>query len=161
MSEHNEIRSLLALAAAGALEPDEQARLNAHLRGCKECAERLASFSNIATALGKLPSAPPSFGLAARTLARVTAERAERVERRHHQLLLALLICFGWILTLATFFLGRHFASAMAQIVGVSPTWFVDGFISYAFLSALASAAFAGLIGPRRGQQGEHYEPLS
>lgn len=161
MNEHNEIRNLLALAAAGALEPDEQAKLDAHLRECDKCAAQLASFSNIATALGKLPPAYPSLGLAARTRARVTAEIAERAERQRHHLLLALLICFGWVLTLATFFLGRHFASVLAQIVGVSPTWFVDGFISYAFLSALASAALAGLIGPRRGQQGEHYEPLS
>lgn len=149
MNEHDEIRSLLSLAAAGALEPDEQTKLNAHLRGCTECAARLASFSNIATALGKLPPARPPLGLAARTQARVTAEIAERAERRYHHLLLALLICFGWILTLATLFLGRHFAPDMAQIMRVSPAQFVDGFISYAFFSALASAAFAAVIGLR------------
>lgn len=149
MNPHDEIRRLVALAAAGALEPDEEARLHAHLGGCPECAARLASFSNIATALAKLPLAQPSFGLAARTRARVAAEIAARAERRSHHLLLALLICFGWIVTLATFFLGRHFAAGLAQIMGVSPTWFVQGFIGYAFFSALASAAFAGVIGPR------------
>lgn len=149
MSEHNEIRSLLALAAAGALESDERAKLNAHLRACRECAARLDSFSKIATALGKLPPAQLPLGLAARTQARVTAEMAQRAERRRYQLLVALLICFGWLLTLATLFLGHHFAAGLARVIGVSPSQFVDGFISYAFFSALASAAFAGVIGPR------------
>jgi len=161
MNEHKEIRSLLALAAAGALEPDEQAKLNVHLRGCAECAAQFASLSNLATALGKLPPARPSLGLAARTQARVAAEMAERVERRHHQLLLALLICFGWVLSLATLFLGRHFAAGLGQIVGVSPGRFVEGFISYAFFSALASAAFAGVIGPRLQATRRTYEPFS
>lgn len=149
MNEHHEILNLLALAAAGELEPDEQEKLNAHLRACRDCAARLDSFSNIATALGKLPPAQLPLGLAARTQARVTAEMAQRAERRRHQLLLALLICFAWVVTLVTLFLGSHFASSLAEIIRVSPAQFVDGFISYAFFSALASAAFAGVIGPR------------
>jgi anti-sigma factor RsiW len=161
MNEHNEIRNLLALAAAGALEPDEQAKLNAHLRGCKQCAARLDSFSNIATALGKLPPAGPPLGLAARTRARVSAELMSQAERRSHHLLVGLLICFGWILTLATLFLGRHFAAGLGQIVGVPPAPFVGGLISYAFFSALASAAFAGVIGPRLQATRRTYEPFS
>ena len=51
MSEHDQIRELLALAAAGALDASEESRLSAHLRSCPDCASELSSWQEMGAAL--------------------------------------------------------------------------------------------------------------
>ncbi len=161
MNDHKEIRSLLALAASGDLQPDEQKRVDGHLRECADCRREFAVLRALAENLRILPEPHPSLGLAARTRARVIAEVAARAERRRQHVLLALLICFGWILTLLTLFLGGRLVAVLAQMMGFSPAQFVAGFIGYTVLTVLASAAFAALIGPRLQATRRAYETLS
>ena len=149
MNRHDQIRDLLALAAAQVLDGAEQARVEAHVRECAECAAELASMRGIAGALGNLPAPQPSLGLAARTRLRVAAEMAARTKRRQYHLLITLLICFGWIITLLTLLAGRYFADDLAYFFNLSFAQFAIGFIGYTLLASVASAAFAGLIGPR------------
>ena len=59
MSDHDEIRALLALAAAGALEPDEEDRVAVHIRSCSACASEAASMQSIAGHLRRLPTPQP------------------------------------------------------------------------------------------------------
>lgn len=148
MNEHNEVRGLLALAASGDLHKDEQRRVNDHLRECAPCRQDFYALRSLAADLRILPAPHPSLGLAAKTRARVAAEVAAGAERRRYHVLLALLICFGWILTLLTLFLGGRLAAGLAQMMGFSPAQFVAGFIGYLILTVLASAVFAGLVGP-------------
>lgn len=149
MNEHDRIHGLLALAAAGALDESELAHLQKHLRGCPECAARLTSLRELTAALGSLPVPQPALGLAARTRLRVAGKLVARAERRRRHLLIGSVICFAWVLTLLTFFATRYFAADLAELLHVSFTEFVLGFISYSLLAALASAGFAGVIGSR------------
>ncbi|HKT50927.1 MAG TPA: zf-HC2 domain-containing protein [Candidatus Angelobacter sp.] len=149
MNPHNEIRALLTLAAARALDGAEQARVEAHIRDCADCAAELASMQRIAAALGGLPAPQPSLGLAARTRLRVAAEMAARAKRRQYHILITLLVCFGWIITLLTLLAGRYFAEDLAYLFNLSFAQFAVAFIGYTLLASVASAVFAGLIGPR------------
>jgi putative zinc finger protein len=149
MNPHDEIRALLALAAARALEGAEQAKVEAHVRECADCAVELSSMQGIAAALGSLPAPQPSFALAARTRLRVAAEVAANAKRRQYHLLVTLLICFGWTITLITLLAGRYFADDLVYLFHLSFAQFAMGFTGYTLFASLASAAFAGLIGPR------------
>jgi anti-sigma factor RsiW len=149
MNPHDEIRDLLALAAAQSLDNAEQTRVEAHVRVCAECASQLASLRTIAASLRNLPEPQAALGLAARTRMRVAAEMAGRAERRRHRLLITFLICFGWAITLLTLLAGRYFADDLAHLFRISFTQFAVGFIGYTLFASVASAALAGLIGPR------------
>jgi hypothetical protein len=149
MNPHDEIRDLLAFAAAQTLDGAQQAKVDAHIHECADCAAELASMQRITAALGSVPAPQPSLGLAARTRLRVAAEMAARAERRRQHLLITLLICFGWAITLLTLLAGRYFADDLAHLFRISFTQFAVIFIGYTLVASVASAAFAGLIGPR------------
>lgn len=153
MHYHDEIRRLLALAAAGDLQPDEQQQVDEHLRECAACTRELAVLRVLAAELKILPVPQPSPGLGARTRARVAAQLAARAERRRHHLLIGLLISFGWAVTLLTLAVPRYFGDDLARLLRLSFTEFQVAFISYTLLAALATAAFAGLAGPRHQAQ--------
>lgn len=153
MNHHDEIRSLLALAAAGDLQPNEQQRVDVHLRECAACSQELAVLRVLAAELRVLPAPQPPLGLGARTRARVAAQLGARAERRRHHLLVALLISFGWIVTLLTLGAARYFGDDLARLLRLSFVEFQVAFISYTLLAALATAAFAGLAGPRHQAQ--------
>lgn len=58
---HEEYKELLAMEAAGALEADERARLDAHLSSCEECRGELRELSDAAASLAYTvaPVRPP------------------------------------------------------------------------------------------------------
>jgi anti-sigma factor RsiW len=153
MNRHDEIRGMLALAAAGDLAPDEQRRVKAHLRDCEICARELAALRYLAAGLRILPQPHTSLGLPARTRARVAGELAARRERRRNHMIMAWLIAFAWALTLVTIALGRMFGGDFARLFRVSASQFEFAFIGYTLLAAVAAAAFAGLAAPRHQAQ--------
>ena len=80
MSEH--VHDRLALAAAGALEDEAEARrVEAHLAECAECAADAAAWATLSGELRRLPSPRVPAALAARTRAGVEARFAARAER--------------------------------------------------------------------------------
>ena len=63
MSDHEEIKGLLAAYALDALDPDDSALVQAHLPGCRACRRELAGFLRVTdqVALGAAQaSSPPS-----------------------------------------------------------------------------------------------------
>ena len=59
MSEHeshHDIAGMLALAAAGALDAQEQRRLQEHARECEACRRELEIWSGYSQGLRQLPS---------------------------------------------------------------------------------------------------------
>jgi len=54
---HREARDLMPWLISGRLEPDEQARVEAHLETCEECARELAAERALAGAVADLPIA--------------------------------------------------------------------------------------------------------
>ncbi len=82
---HRELREMLGAYALGHLDPDERARVLAHLDGCPACRAELADISPLAgrlaavdpAALDETPAPPPDLG--ARILARIAEEERQVV----------------------------------------------------------------------------------
>lgn len=102
MTPHETTRPLLALSAAGLLDPEADRQVREHVRECPECAAALGGLIALAAGLSALPSPKPPAAMLARTQVRVAAQLAARRDRRSG-MLLALAGCgFGWVVSLAT-----------------------------------------------------------
>ena len=152
MSEH--VTGLLALAAAGTLDPEEQGRVDAHLRECPECAERAEKWSTLADGLRDLPTPAPSPGLLARTRAAVERRQAEREERTWNRVALGFLIVFGWTLTGVAWLLLELVVGDLAlrfdRPLGPTAAWFM----AYLVVGWVAAAAATMLLGRRPYEEG-------
>jgi anti-sigma factor RsiW len=107
MSEHEIIRGLLPLAAAGALDAEEQARVTAHLSECPVCRDELAAWNVYTKGLHELPRAAVPAYLLERTRARILQDREVRSERRESATLLVFLALLGWSVNLAVWLMMR------------------------------------------------------
>ena len=140
MTFHESIRELLALSAAGLLEPAEERRVREHLRGCPECAAHAEEFASLSAGLSALPAPIAPAGLAARTEARLVAEIAAEADRRQGTILAAAASLLAWVMTLATWYCYR-------ALVGGG----VAGWLAWSTAAAwVAVPAAAGLVKSRR-----------
>ena len=140
MTEHEAVRELLALAAAGALGPEEVRRVEQHARTCEACRAELETWAVYTQGLRTLPQPPSPEGLLERTRARILAEHEVSEERRGHELRLAALALFGWMTSLALWVMVRGFAGGTLIVLGANLgsgwTWMT--------VSAVVSWATAG-----------------
>jgi anti-sigma factor RsiW len=145
---------LLALDAAGVLEPAERARVAAHLAACAECAREAESWRRLARGLGELPALPPPAALGARTREAVAAAFAERSERAWNRAALGFLVAFAWTLAALSWFLFEIVTGGLALRLGrpVGPT--VAWYAAYVVSGWLAAAVAAALAGRRAGGEG-------
>jgi predicted anti-sigma-YlaC factor YlaD len=97
MTDHDEIRELLALSAAGLLEAHEERRLREHVAECAACRTELEDFAELAGGLATLPCAPPPPYLLARTQALVAADcdRREGARLATAAAVIAAVLIFG------------------------------------------------------------------
>lgn len=100
MTGHEIIRPLLALSAAGLLDPEGERRVREHVRECSECAAALDSLAALAAGLSAMPSPAPPVALLARTQARVSAELAARRDRISGAILAIGGCACGWVVSL-------------------------------------------------------------
>jgi predicted anti-sigma-YlaC factor YlaD len=121
MSEHEAIRELLALAAAGALDAADEQRVERHLRGCAACTAEFEQLQGLANSLRRLPTPQAPASLVERTRARVEWRLAEEAENRWNYSVLVFLILFAWTLTLASWPVVRLMSSGLLG-------WFDPGF---------------------------------
>jgi anti-sigma factor RsiW len=144
----------LPLEAAGALEPDEAARVAAHLGECPACAARAAEWRALASGLRGLPAPRPSSALVARTRAAVEWQLAERSERTWNRAALGFLIAFGWTLAgvawLVLDLLGGALALRLGRSLGSTATWYA----AYLVTGWLTAGAAAVLLGRRAQEEG-------
>ena len=105
MTSHETIQDLLALSAAGLLDPSGERRVREHVRECAACSARLDALGALSAGLGALPPPPIPPDLLARTQARL----AEEADRRRGAWLAAAAGVFGWISMLTTWCLFRLF----------------------------------------------------
>ena len=82
MNEHESVRAMLPLAAAGLLGPGELRRIEQHARTCELCRSDLETWSVYAQGLRKLPQPSAPAGLLERTRARIIHEHAVAAGRR-------------------------------------------------------------------------------
>lgn len=152
MSGH--VTDLLALAAAGALDPEEQERVDAHLRDCPECAGTAEQWRTLGDGLRELPEPQPSPGLLARMRAAIERRQAEREERTWNRAALGFVIVFGWTLTGVAWLLLELLVGELAlrfdRPLGPTIAWFA----AYLVAGWLAAAAATVLLGRRTHEEG-------
>ncbi len=146
-NEHNTIRGLLSLAAAGALDPGEQRRTEEHLASCAECSREFQMWSEIAGGLADLPTLQAPAGLVVRTRASLEAAKVRKADLWHNQLLLAGLILFGWIVTLASVPLLHMAGNGLADWLDLSASRIGVWVNWYLVLAWFTSGIAAGLLG--------------
>src|SRR5579863_1247581 len=117
MNEHESIRTMLALAAAGALGPADLRRVNRHAQSCEACRRELEIWSAYTQGLRGLPQPSVPADLVGRTQARIFEERAAALSRRRDDLVLAALAVFSWMTTLAFWILARVFTGGVLILV--------------------------------------------
>ena len=152
MSGH--VADLLALAAAGALDPEEQERVRAHLQECPECAHRAETWGAMADGLRDLGAPTPAAGLVARTRAALERRRAEQEERTWNRAALGFLIVFGWTLAGVAWLLLEVLVGELAlrfdRPLGPTVTWFT----AYLVAGWVAAAAATVLLGRHTHEEG-------
>ena len=139
MSEHDKVRELLALAAAGALTTAEQEQVAEHVRSCISCSNELEAWRPIASELRRLPTPQPSSWLVQATLARAEAKLTERAEHDWNRRVMIFVVAFAWLLTIASWpafhFVSGRFGSLLGPQFG--HTLFSQTWISFAAFTAL------------------------
>jgi len=154
MSEHDKIRELLALAAAGALTTAEEKRVAEHLRSCIACSNELEVWRPIATDLCGLPTPQPSSQLVQATLARAEAKLAEQAEHERNRRVMIFVVPFAWLVMVATWpvfhFVSGHFGSLLGPQFG--RTW--TSFVAFTALAWLAGGVAAAMLAVRKRERG-------
>jgi hypothetical protein len=151
MTEHESVRAMLALAAAGALGPEEQRSVDQHARECELCRRDLETWAVYTQGLRKLPQPSAPEGLAQRTQARILQERAAEADRRRSELLLGALAIFGWASGWAFWTLARAITGGSLNVFGAN---LMNG-LTWSFISMLVAgitAVTAALMLGRRGE---------
>jgi anti-sigma factor RsiW len=152
MSRH--VRELLPLAAAGACEPAETARVEAHLRECAECAAEAAAWRRVTEGLQRLPAPVPSRALVDLTVEAVERRLAERSERAWNRAALGFLVAFSWTLAMVAWLLidlvAGELSLRLARPLGPTAAWYA----AYLLAGWLSAGAAAVLIGRRVREEG-------
>ncbi len=152
MSQHDDIRDLLTLAAAGALDTAAQRQVEEHLRHCPSCRAEMESWQRLTSALEALPTPPAPPGLVERTRRRLEARAAAQAELRLKRALFLWLTVLGWATTLLTWPLFQLLSGRLGGVL--SPQGLNQVWIGYVVVSWMISAVVAGLLGQRYQQEG-------
>lgn len=152
MSGH--VADRLALAAARALDPADEARVEAHLRECAACASEAAAWRRLVEGLGRMPAPRPSRGLVARTVEAVEGRLAERAERRWNRAALGFVVAFAWTLAgvgwLVADLVRGELALRLGSAMGPTAAWYA----AYVVAGWLTAGAAAVLLGRSAREEG-------
>jgi anti-sigma factor RsiW len=102
VKEHHKLRDQLSLAASGALRSDDEQRVLQHAESCDECAAELAEWRMLTGGLRRLPTPQPRGEIVERALALAQIRLGEEAEYRSNRRVMAFLLAFAWLLTLAS-----------------------------------------------------------
>jgi anti-sigma factor RsiW len=153
MNEHDEIRELLSLAAAGALDAKDESRVAAHANSCGDCARELQTWQEIQAGMRRIPTPQVPPALFARTIALARAGIAEESERRFERRLLAVGVILSWVLTALSWPLAQLLAKGWMAVLGVGFTQRWENFAVLTALCWLAGGAAAVLLGWHRQRE--------
>jgi len=148
MTGHQEIRALLSLAVADALEPHEEQLVAEHLRGCSACAAELEEFQLLAGGLRRLPTPQPRGVVVERARAMAQIRLAERAEHRWNRAVMSGLILFAWVLTLMSWPVVKFVSGGFLSVLDprFSHTWMVFGvFTTLVWLGGGAAAVLLSM----------------
>jgi len=152
MSAH--VTELLALAAAGALDPSEAARVEEHLRECAACTAETAEWHRLVEGMGQMPSPRPSRALVSRTVEAIEERLAERSERAWNRAALGFAVAFAWTMAVVSWLLldllTGELALRLDRPVGPTAAWYA----AYVIAGWLTAGAAAVLLGRRTPEEG-------
>jgi len=136
MSEHESVRQLLALSAAGLLDAGEERLVREHARQCARCAAKLDDYATLSAGLSALPCPLPLPDLLRRTNSLVAAE----VDRRQGAAFAGAAAIFACVFVLLMGETLRMVAGNTAVLV-----W-----LAWALVSSVLGAASALMLASRR-----------
>jgi anti-sigma factor RsiW len=156
MNEHADIRELLPLAAAGALDDAGQKQVEDHLRQCHECRVELESWQRLTDGLRAMPTPQAPLGLVERTRRVLESQAAGQAEQRQTRWMLLWLTLFAWLSTFLTWPLFRLFGDRVGGFLDMSwtDTGITQAWLSYMVVVWMATAIVAALLGKARRQEG-------
>ena len=150
--DHDKVRELLALAAAGALTSAEEKQVAEHLRSCIACSNELGAWQPIASELRRLPTPQPSSWLVQATLARAEARLIEQAEHDWNRRVIAFVVAFAWLLTIASWPVFHFVIGRLGSLPLFSDTWI--GFAAFTALEWVAGGMAAVMLAIRhRGER--------
>ena len=153
MSEHDKIRQLLALAAAGALTRAEEKQVAEHVQSCIACSNELEAWRPIASELRRLPTPQPSSWLVQATLARAEAKLTEQADHDGNRRVLIVVVALSWLLTIASWLVFHVLSERFGRLLGpqLSHAWI--SFTAFTAVEWLAGGLAAVMLAVR--QRGE------
>ncbi|HXW17834.1 MAG TPA: zf-HC2 domain-containing protein [Candidatus Acidoferrales bacterium] len=140
----DEIRDLLSLAAAGALDRQSEDRVAQHTRECAACAAELDDWNLLARGLRRLPTPQPSAAIVERARARAEFALAEAAERRWDRGVLVSLIGLAWTITIVSWPVVRVLSGGLQAWLTLSlPTsWYAfAGLTAFGWVAGGVAAA--------------------
>ena len=146
MSEHNKIRELLALAAAGVLTRAEETQVAKHVRSCIACSNELGAWQQTASDLRRLPTPQPSSWLVQATLARAEAKLTEQAEYDWNRRVMIVVVAFGWLLTIASWPAFHFLSGRFGGLLGPQVTRPWISFATFTTLEWLAGGVAAVML---------------
>jgi anti-sigma factor RsiW len=151
MNDHEAIRTMLALAAAGVLTPGELSTVEEHAAGCPACRRELEALRLYSCGLRELPQPRMPAGLLQRTQARVIQEHDAAADRRRHGMTLGLLTAFSWTIGIVFWTLVRMIAGGVWKVLGMN----LADLVTWFWLSALFAWTTAGVAVVILGKRNE------
>jgi anti-sigma factor RsiW len=145
MNDHDRIRELLPLAAAGALDESEERDLAAHLAACSDCATEMKGWHALSGALRRIPTPRAPEALVNRVQIQLITHAIREAERKRSHRAFFWLILFGWTTTIATWPVLQFVSNGAAGWLHIEflRTWYGPATFSLiSWLGAAAAAAF-------------------
>ena len=152
MSEHEQVRILLPLAASGDLSPRDMKRVDEHIARCAVCRRASEELAALGGALRVLPTPQPPAEIVARVCQ--LGEMGLRRAPRNETAFIASLVAASWIAALATWPLVR------SEFHWLSEGWHVPGrglggtLAAYSILGFVLACASAIAVGMRAREIG-------
>jgi anti-sigma factor RsiW len=153
MNEHDEIRDLLALAAAGGLDAETERRMEEHLGQCAECRTELDSWQQLTGALKRMPTPQAPLGLVERTRRILEARAVAQADHRRRWVALSVLTALAWIFSFVSWLVFQMLGGRLAQALDLSSTAITMAWIGYTMISWLTTGAVAAALGKSHRQE--------
>lgn len=152
LESHEQIRELLALAAAGALTPEEEQLVARHRETCDECSAELERWDVLTGGLRRLPTPQPRATVVERARAQAETRLAQEIEHRWQRAVIIFLALYAWILTLVTWPIFRLITGGLLTRFGpgFNHSWFL--FAAFTILVWATGGVAAVLLGRHRQQ---------
>lgn len=153
MSEHEKIRELLPLGAAGVLDASEETRIQNHLRLCADCAAQLSFWQELQSGLRRIPTPQAPASLVQRTIAMAQNAVLEESDRRSERRIIAVALVFSWLFVAVSWPLAQFLGHGWMAVLG---SGFKQGWENFAVFTALcwlAGAAAAIMLAARKQRE--------